>query len=322
MKSINTKILITGASGNLGKVLIQHLSGNGYTHVTACYCNHAENLPNFPGVTWQKLDILDVIALEDIIQENEIIIHLAGIVSYQARDKSKILKINIEGTLNVANVANAASVNKLIHISSTAALGIPTEPRMLDESYIPDPTQFITDYALSKWYGELEVWRAMSEGLNAIILAPSLMLNPADKFANTAVFKNKIKEGLSYFPAGSSGFVLAQDVSKAIISMIENNIGEEKIILNAGNLSWHSFFTIIANKLDINTEFKGVPSYYMKLLSIRNKFKTVFGLPVSVPTAMAKQMQQELSYNGSLITELLPFRYTSLEKAIDEYCAS
>ncbi len=320
MKTINSKILITGASGNLGRALIRHLSQIGYINITGSYCHKAENLPLLPGVKWSKLDILDIIALEDIMKENEIVIHLAGIVSYQPKDKARILKINIEGTANVVNTANNGQIKKLIHISSTAAFGIPTEPRIQDESYIPDPTQFITDYALSKWYGELEVWRGISEGLNAVILAPSIIINPADNKANTGIFKEKIKEGLSYYPSGKAGFIHVKDVANAIALLIENEIEEEKLILNSSNLSWQSFFAMIARNLDLSTNFKPIPSSYRALLSFKNSVNSIFGKAISIPSAMAKHMDQMLEYDGQLITEVLPFKYYSIDETIEEYC--
>ena len=320
MNTINSNILVTGASGSLGRELIKKLSENGYTNITACYCNNVENLPSLSGVKWKKLDILDIIALEDMMLNKEILIHLAGIVSYQPRDKSNILKINIEGTANVVNAANASSIKKLIHISSTAALGVPTETQLLGESYLPDPTQFITDYALSKWYGELEVWRAISEGLNAIIVSPSIIINPEDKNANTAIFKNRIKEGLTYSPTGSSGFIHVGDVAKAIILLIENDIQEKKLILNASNLSWNSFFNIIANNLGINTKFKTLSPFIRELWMFINRMNNLFAKKVYVPTAMAKNMEQNLAYDGRRITEVLPFSYTEIEEAIREYC--
>lgn len=320
MKSVDTKILITGASGNLGRALINYLSIKGYSNITAAYHNTDKKLSNLPGITWQKLDILDCIALEDIMQENEIVIHLAGMVSYQPKDKPNILKINIEGTANVVNMANACSIKKLIHISSTAALGIPTEPRVQDESYIPDPTQFITDYALSKWYGELEVWRAISEGLNAIILAPSIIINTEDPNANTNIFKEKIKKGISYFPIGNSGFVDAADVVKAIVLLLEEEIQEDKLILNAVNLSWSTFFSKVAKNLSIKCELKPATSFYITYLSIKNHISTIFGKPISVPTSMAKHMGHPFEYNGQKVTEVLNFQYTPIDETLTEYC--
>lgn len=322
MKFVDTKILITGASGNLGRVLISYLSKKGYSNISAAYHKNDKNLSNLPGVTWQKLDILDCIALEDIMQKNEIVIHLAGMVSYQPKDKQNILKINIEGTANVVNMANACAIKKFIHISSTAALGIPTEPRIQDESYIPDPTQFITDYALSKWYGELEVWRAISEGLNAIILAPSIIINTEDPDANTNIFKKKIKKGLSYFPIGNSGFVDAKDVVKTIGLLIEEDIQEEKLILSSANLSWNTFFSKIAQNLSIKAELKPASSFYITLLSIKNHINTIFRKPNSVPTSMVKHMEQPFEYDGQKVTEVLNFQYIPIDETLTEYCRS
>lgn len=321
MNQKTSRILVTGASGNLGSALIQYLSELGYNNITASCRYIPEDFPVLPGVKWESLDILDIVALEDIMNVNDIVIHCAGKVCYQPAEKAEIYKINIEGTANVVNTANAAGIKKFIHISSTAALGIPIEQRIINEEYTPDPTQFITDYAISKWFGELEVWRSISEGLNAIIISPSVILIPNGEHTNTGVYIRQLKNGLRYYPSGSTGFVAMQDVVKAIELLIQSDIQEEKFILNASNKSWKDFFKQLVNDLSLSQTLSPVPTSYLTINKFINHFRRLLGKMHPLPTAVAKQMMQDLKYDGFKMTTISGFTYTPIDETIKAYTA-
>lgn len=95
------KILVTGGSGLVGNELIKQLLSAGYK-VRAIYHTTPINLSH-PDLEIVKCDILDVITLEEILQSVSNVYHCAAIVSYNPKDKRKILKINVEGTANIVN---------------------------------------------------------------------------------------------------------------------------------------------------------------------------------------------------------------------------
>lgn len=316
----NVKILVTGASGYLGSNILRHLHTAGYQNLTGL----SRSLPDADEFDFRlnhiPVDILDVLGLEDAFAGHDIVVHAAGLVSYQPADKQKLFKTNVIGTANVVNCALTSGISQLIHISSTAALGIPPEPQVLDEKYMPDPTQFLTDYALSKWYGELEVWRGMKEGLHASVISPSAIIGSSTKQKNTDVFIHKIKNGLHKYPSGSAGFVHHHDVCQAVLLTIQSFSNEKKYILSAENLSWKEFLQAVAFRLHSSGKLNPASNLEVKLLGIKNTFKRLIGLNTGTPTGMAKQMMQVLEYNGSLITSEFDFTYTPIQQALDDYC--
>jgi len=80
-----------------------------------------------------QCDILDVVTLEEVMDDITHVYHCAAIVSYDPKDRLKILKINVEGTANVVNACIDAGVKKLIHVSSVAALGRIRKDEMVTE---------------------------------------------------------------------------------------------------------------------------------------------------------------------------------------------
>ncbi len=314
----NSRILVTGASGFLGNQILLHLKSEGYSNLTGISRSKVQN--PIVSVKYLQLDILDVLGLEDEFANQDVIVHTAGKVSYQPSEKAEIFKINVEGTANIVNCSLATGIKQLVHISSTSAFGVPTQVQVIDEKFLPEPSQFITDYALSKWYGELEVWRGVKEGLNAAILCPSIILGHTIEPKNTDIFIEKVKEGISSAPTGSSGFVHYKDICKAVELLIRESIYEQKFILSTGNLTWIHFFSQIASLLNISVKLNPISNTKVKLLSVTNSLKRIFGLKISIPTDMAHHMMQNLQYDGTLITKTLGLKYTDMTQTLNDYC--
>ena len=134
-------------------------------------------------ITWYEGDILDIPALETAIQAGcalgaTDVIHAAAVVSFVPKDRDQMERVNVEGTANVVNVCLKAGVRKLGYVSSVAALGRPVtnkaktgEPVIINETEKWQDSPNNSAYAKSKYRAELEVWRGMAEGLNAVMVS-------------------------------------------------------------------------------------------------------------------------------------------------------
>lgn len=317
-----SKILVTGASGYLGNQILHYLWKQGYHNLTGTYLNNYPKQILPKEINLIQLDILDVLGVEDCLENFDIIIHTAGLVSYQPEDKKALFKTNIEGTANLVNAALLKNIKLMVHISSTSAFGIPPQQQCIDEHYLPDPSQFITDYALSKWYGELEVWRGMKEGLKAAIICPSIIIGPTKGKKSTDIFKDEIAKGLKLCPKGSIGFVDHRDICKLVIEIIEKDICDKKYIVSSDNLTWQDFFSRIAKHLGKNQEIKLIGKGSFRLMLFVNYMRSLFKKQNKVPTEMARYMMKSLEYDGSLATKELDFSYIPIEKTISDYVSS
>jgi nucleoside-diphosphate-sugar epimerase len=141
-------------------------------------------------------------------------------------------QVNIDGTTNVVNVMLEKNINRLVYISSVAALGRTAGGGHVNEERKWEESKINTHYSITKHKAEMEVWRGISEGLNAVILNPSTILGFGDwTTGSCAIFKN-IQKGISWFTPGINGFVDVEDVAKATMQILESEITEQRFIVN------------------------------------------------------------------------------------------
>ena len=165
-KNIDEKrILVTGGAGLIGNELIKQLLDAG-ENVKAIY--HSAPISfSHPSLEIVQCDILDVPALEEAMERITHVYHCAALVSYDPKDKEQLLKINIEGTANVVNACIDAGIEKLVHVSSVAALGRIRNDEMVTEKMNWTEETSNSIYGKSKYYGEIEVWRGIARRLES-----------------------------------------------------------------------------------------------------------------------------------------------------------
>lgn len=238
-------IFVTGASGLVGSHLIQSLLAKG-KKVRALY---RQAVPVFAGseqCEWIKGDILDPIGLTAALEGVEYVYHCAAIVSFAPGAAAKMLHSNVEGTANVVNACLVQAVKKLIFVSSVAALGRIRENEAINESMHWTPATSNSVYGQSKYLAELEVWRAMEEGLPMAIVNPVIILGAGDwNNGSSGIFKSAYNE-FPWYTGGMSGFVDVLDVVDAMQLLMESNITGQRYVLSAENLPYRTIFNTIA----------------------------------------------------------------------------
>ncbi|WP_315818623.1 NAD-dependent epimerase/dehydratase family protein [Paraflavitalea speifideaquila] len=116
-------------------------------------------------VEWIEGDILDIVSLDEAMEGVEAVIHSAAKVSFDPKEKKELFNINIDGTANMVNMALEKNVRRFVHISSVAALGRTVSGDRVTETKKWQHSKLNTQYAISKYHAEREVWRGMGEGL-------------------------------------------------------------------------------------------------------------------------------------------------------------
>ena len=202
-------------------------------------------------VEWIEGDITDLVALEDAFTDITHVCHCAAVVSFHPRDVRPMMQVNVEGTANLVNYALDAGVQKFVHVSSIAALGRSKEASHLNESSRWETSKHNTQYAISKYLGEQEVWRGAAEGLEVAIVNPAMVIGPGYWQENTARFFTQVAEGLKFCPIGASGFVDVRDVALFLVKLLESNITAERYVLCGENKSYRQFFGLIAKELGV-----------------------------------------------------------------------
>ena len=314
-------ILVTGGAGLLGNTLIEMLLQKG-ENVRATYNSTPLALNTFTNFETVKCDILDVYALEDALQDVTEIYHCAGLVSFNPKDEKKLYSINVEGTANVVNAALNAGTRKFVHVSSVAALGRIRPGEMIDETMLWTEDTSNSKYGHSKYLGEMEVWRGVAEGLNAVIINPSIILGAGNwNEGSTKIFKSVYDE-FPWYTEGISGFVDVKDVAVAMIQLMESNITAEKFIISAENISYQDMFTMMAKAFGKKAPSKKVTPFIAALTWRMENIKSLFmGTSPLLTRETANTALTKVEYdNRKLITQLSGFKYRNMQDTITNTC--
>lgn len=323
---MSNKILVTGGTGFLGAYIIQELVERGYT-VKAIRRESSKPpffIPNaiLEKVEWIEGDILDVVFLEEAIQDIDTIIHCAAVVSFSPRNRHEMYQVNVEGTANVVNIALEQNIRRLVYISSVAALGRTLRGQTVNESSKWETSKANTHYARSKHKAELEVWRAMGEGLNAVIVNPATILGYGDwNHGSCAIFKTVYK-GFDWYSPGKNGFVDVKDVARATVMLMESDITEQRFIVNGDNWTFKQLLDTMAEGFGRAKPRKQTTPSLMGIAWRWEKLKSIFtGQSPVLTKESAKVAHSNTSFeNGKLLQTLSGFKYTPLADSIKEAC--
>ncbi len=313
-------ILLTGASGFLGQHLIRRLSAGGAV-VRALYHHTppAAHLAALPGVHWVQCDLLDVFAVEEVFDGVEEVYHCAAIVSFDPSKKEELIHLNVEGTANVVDAALEAGVRKMIAISSVAALGrAAQEGSLITENADWEESSRNSAYGISKYYAEMEVWRGIGEGLDAVVLNPGIILGEGDWSKGSAKLMKVVDDEFSYYTAGVNAWVDVQDVVSAAIALMQSAITAERYILSAGNFAYFDIFSKMAASLSKKPPRIRASPFVTNLVARWSLFKSRIGKtePTITPET-ARTAQAQCFYDNSKLLSALPaFRYTPIEDTV------
>ena len=111
-------------------------------------------------------------------------------------------------------------------------------------------------YSKTKHDAELEVWRGISEGLNAVIVNPGVIIGSGYWKRGSGAFITQISRGMNYFPPGKTGFICVKDVVKIMRELMDKNIFSERFLLVAENWTQKDFIYSVCNYLNLKSPIK------------------------------------------------------------------
>jgi dihydroflavonol-4-reductase len=241
------KVLVTGATGFVGSNLAAALAARG--DQVRVLRRATSRLDALEGVLVEYVvgDILDPDSLATAMGGCRVVFHVAATAHYWRAGKETLYRVNVDGTRNVMQAALTAGVERVVHTSSVAALGYPPRGTMADESQVFPPTQSWFAYGHSKQLAELEVQKAVAQGLPAVIVNPTIILGPRDvNFISGSLVRASLKGQLRVVPPGGSNVVHVDDVVVGQLVASEHGRVGERYILGGENLSHWEIAMILA----------------------------------------------------------------------------
>lgn len=217
-------IVVTGATGHVGNVLVRELLNHGYT-VRVVVLPEDDQLPIAEqDVEIVQGDVTDVSSLEHAFSGADVAFHLAGIITIMPGMVSLLERVNVDGLRNVINACRNNNVNRLVYTSSIHALAEPPHGTVIDESQPFDPDRVLGDYARSKARAALLLQDEVNKGkLDAVICCPTGIIGPYDyKISNIGQLIIDFASGhLKSYVSGAYDFVDVRDVAQGLILAAE-----------------------------------------------------------------------------------------------------
>ncbi len=312
-------ILITGATGFLGKYIVKDLLEAGYELRLLVRNAGERKLPWHGLVDIVEGDVTDIVSLEKAVKGVDTLIHAAAVVSYWKKRAREMTKVNVIGTANVVNACLEYGVKRLIHISSIAATGKESELIPITEDAPWLPSKHHSRYAISKHKAEYEIHRGVAEGLEAVMLNPGVIIGAGDWELGTPKLFSLVDKGLKFYNRGLIGAVGAEDVARVTNLMLEQEIYPgERFILVSENMSQKDFFAQIAKSIHRQAPKWQLPAFVSLLVGYISQ--ALAALTRKEPIISVESMRSSISryrYDASKV-ESLGFTYTSMDEVIAE----
>lgn len=323
-------ILVTGATGLVGAHLVLQLLENSQS-VRAIYrsktglektkllFNRYGRSAWFEKVQWVQADLLDVPSLENAFTAITQVYHCAALISFDPADENALRKTNIEGTANMVNLSLAFGVKKLCYVSSIAALGdLKSHETIINETTEWNPEVEHSDYAISKYGAEMEVWRGLQEGLAVSIINPGVIIGPGFWQSGSGKLFGQIADGLSFYTKGTTGWVGVGDVVKSMIKSMESPQEGQRYVVVSENLSYETVLQSIAEALQVKPPSRNAPSWMIEIYWRWDKFLAIFGRKRTLSRITARGLQQQHIYSSEKIKAELGLEFQTIQQCILE----
>ncbi len=309
----------------VGSALLRQLVEAGYGHVRALY-RHASPAPRGSGpgtlAEWQACDVLDVAGLEEAMQGVEVVFHCAGSIHSRGADARTMWQVNVEGTANVVNAALAAGVRRIVHVGSVATL-MREGRALIDEEAEWEPGTRAGVYAESKHRAEMEVWRGMAEGLEAVVVLPAYVLAAGFWDRGAMQLFGRVYRGLRFYPRGGAGFVDARDVARFMVQAAEAAPSGSRYILSAANLSWQELLTQMAEALHVPPPSRPLPAWADPFVVAWSWLRSrLAGKEHTFSARRMRQLATHYRYDAARSLTLDGFRYRPFRETLRELAAA
>ncbi len=276
------KILVTGATGFIGRKLVNKLIKEG--HEVSALVRRTSDVHELPKrLRLIEGDMLDIHSLQKAVQNNEIVVHLAAFFDFYPKDKKLLYQVNVDGTQNILDVCVASSVLRFIYISTTEVIGPVKDPPATEETELRP--QF--DYSKSKIQAE-ELVRATTAktGLEHVILRCTGIMGEGDFYTAFEAIEAVNERQIPMLPGDGKKHIMyihVDDVVRGIVAALDGKTAANQTIILCPDepMTWNDLFEFLGETLGVDPPRRKIPTVLAKLgvgvLSpFKNREKTTF----------------------------------------------
>lgn len=329
-------ILVTGGTGLVGTHLLYDLTRSGkkvrvikransnvsnVKKVFSYYTSDADSL--LKNIEWMDADLLDVYSLMEVMEGVEQVYHCAAMVSFERKHLNEMTQINVEGTANMVNAALEKGIKKFCHVSSIASLGKAERGELTSEETFWKSSPENSNYSITKYAAEREVWRASEEGLNVVIVNPSLILGGGNWTQSSSNMFTKAFNGIKFYSEGTNGFIDVRDVAALMIRLMESDISSQRFLLNAENASFRHYFDLIHDTFEKSRPSIKAGKFLTGLAWRAESLRAMLiGSPPLITRETSVSANRKSSFSNEKILKTFPdYKFISLAQSVKDTCA-
>jgi len=259
-------ILVTGAAGHIGNVLVRELLSEG-KRVRALILP-GEDTSSLEGldIEFAEGNVIDSLSLDQAMKGIDTVFHLAGVISIMPGQNDWMWKVNVVGTKNVLRASKNAGVARLVYTSSIHALSRDWKGK-IDESVPFDPDNPVGGYDRTKAAASLAVLDVVKDGLDAVIVCPTGVIGPHDYRGSEMgeLLTDWLRRKLHFLVTGAYDFVDVRDVARGHILACEHGRAGEVYILSGRQIKVLELKKLVQDALGYRIVAVTIPMWIAKI---------------------------------------------------------
>lgn len=274
--------LVTGGTGFVGSHVVRVLLAAGHqVRVLKRTTSSMVALDDVNGYEPFVGDILDRASLEQAMTGCEWVFHVAAVSDYWRQSVDWLYEVNVTGTKNVLEIAQKTGVKRVIVTSSAAAIGFRDDGFPADETVTFNQLPGAFPYAHSKFMAEIEVLKAVINGLDCVMVNPAVVIGPGDVYQGSGSLLIEMKNGtVPAIPPGGVTLIDVRDVAAAHLAAAEKGRTAERYILGTLDMSHKAWMALIADVIDANLPPLETPEIIMPLIGAAVDLGRTLRLPI------------------------------------------
>lgn len=280
------RVFVTGGNGFIGSAVVRKLVGAG--HDVRLLLRAASKVDRIADLRFERVlgDVRDLTTVRAGMAGCDCTIHLAAPGGWEGDSATTLATVIENGTRNVLTAAESLPGHRVVHVSSTAAVGASNEPRVFDERTPFSVNDESLKYAHAKHRAELKALEAFRQGVPVVIVNPSEVYGPHDTALGTAGnLVDFAKSTPVMVCTGGTSIVHVDDVATGIIAALERGQPGQRYILGGENLTIRELAQLVLEFIGRDTRIVTVPNGVLRLIA-RVAVRTKLPVPFNPHAAM------------------------------------
>jgi dihydroflavonol-4-reductase len=309
------KVAVTGGSGVVGSAVVRHLVAAGHDVAALSRSRHASGKLESLGATVVGGDILDSDAVGHLLEGRQRVFHVAGVNELCPHDPSHMWKVNVEGTITVAEQAAHMGVERMILTSSAVTIGEERGARGHERSL--HRGHFLSEYERSKTVAE-RLALDMAGDLDVVAVNPSSVQGPGRATGTGALLLAAARGRSRLLVDTTFSLVDIDDCARGHLLAAERGVSGERYILSGAVLTVRQVVRIIDSILGRRRRAWFIQPRLVSALApvVETGFKGVRKQP-PVCRESARVLLHGHSYDGRKAGRELGLEYTSVEDTLE-----